>query len=413
MKNVEFYIVGGYVRDMLMGVPSKDKDFVVVGANRQYMLDNGYSQVGVDFPVFISNKGDEYALARYERSNGDGYVDFEFDTDGVSLEDDLERRDLTINSIAMDVETGQLFDPFMGQQDIRDKVFRPVSNAFEEDPVRVLRVARLRARFGAEWTYSDSLVSMVARMVKHGKLDSLQKDRVWKEMSRALMEPYPRLFFDTLLELDALYVVFPEFYKLLTALENRRYHPEGNAYEHTMLVLTQSAINGFDLKTRYACLMHDIGKTLTPFDKLPKHYGHDVNGVELVEKISDKYSVPSELKKLAAFACRYHMYMHNLDGLNAKTFVKVFDSCRNRIEFVDVLYKVGVCDERGRKGCEENDVSGILRLFNYQKAYSSVKFENVFPNGETNADKIKDGMRKARIAAINNARRDEKPLDES
>lgn len=408
MKNVEFYIVGGYVRDMLMGVDAKDKDFVVVGANRQYMLDNGYAQVGVDFPVFISKDGDEYALARKERSNGDGYVDFEFDTDGVSLENDLERRDLTINAIAMDAETGELFDPFGGQKDIQDKVFRPVSDAFAEDPVRVLRVARLRARFGAEWSYSDSLVSMVARMVKHGKLDSLQKDRVWKEMSRALMEPHPRLFFDTLLELDALHVVFPEIYKLLTALEIRRYHPEGNAYEHTMLVLTQAAINDYDLKTRYACLMHDIGKTLTPFDKLPKHYGHDVNGVELVKEFSDKYSVPSELKSLAAFACRYHMYMHNLVSHNSKTFVNVFDSCRNRIEFVDVLYKVGVCDERGRKGCEENDVTGLVRLFDYHKAYASVKFENVFPMGEKNLDKIKDGMRKTRIASIEKVRRDEK-----
>ena len=408
MKKVEFYIVGGYVRDKLMGGDAKDRDYVVVGANRQYMLDNGYAQVGVDFPVFISKDGDEYALARKERSNGDGYVDFEFDTEGVSLEDDLERRDLTINAIAMDMVSGELIDPFGGQQDIQDKVFRPVSNAFEEDPVRVLRVARFRARFGKEWSCSDALVSMVARMVKHGKLDSLQKDRVWKEMSRALMEPYPRLFFDTLLELDALHVVFPEIYKLLTALEIRRYHPEGNAYEHVMLVLTQAAINGYDLKTRYACLMHDIGKTLTPFDKLPKHYGHDVNGVELVKEFSDKYSVPSELKNLAAFACRYHMYMHNLDALNAKTFVNVFDSCRNRIEFVDVLYKVGVCDERGRKGSEENDVSGLVRLFDYHKAYASVKFENVFPMGEKNPDKIKDGMRKYRINAITNARRGEK-----
>lgn len=408
MKNVEFYIVGGYVRDMLMGVTPKDKDFVVVGADRQYMLDIGYTQVGVDFPVFISEDGDEYALARKERSNGDGYVDFEFDTEGVSLEDDLERRDLTINAIAMDMVSGELIDPFGGQQDIQDKVFRPVSNAFEEDPVRVLRVARFRARFGKEWSCSDALVSMVARMVKHGKLDALQKDRVWKEMSRALMEPYPRLFFDTLLELDALHVVFPEIYKLLTSLEIRRYHPEQFTYEHVMLVLTQSAKNGYGLETRYACLMHDIGKTLTPFEKMPKHYGHDVNGVELVKNFSDKYSVPSELKNLAAFACRYHMYMHNLDALNSKTFVTVFDSCRNRIEFVDVLYKVGVCDERGRKGSEENDVSGLTRLFNYYKAYASVKFENVFPMGEKNPEKIKDGMRKARITAINNERRDEK-----
>ena len=318
----------------------------------------------------------------------------------VDLVTDGARRDLTINSIAMGVETGELFDHFGGRQDIHDKVFRPVSDAFEEDPVRVLRVARLRARFGAEWSYSDSLVSMVARMVKHGKLDSLQKDRVWKEMSRALMEPYPRLFFDTLLELDALHVVFPEIYKLLTALEIRRYHPEQFTYEHVMLVLTQSAKNGYGLETRYACLMHDIGKTLTPFEKMPKHYGHDVNGVPLVRAFSDKYGVPDKLKELACFACKHHMMMHKLDQINPKTFVDIFDSCRNQNEYIKVLYEVGVCDERGRKGSEFNNVDNLKDIFKYSNAYALVKFDNAFPNGETNVNKIKDGLRKKRIEAI-------------
>lgn len=402
MKKVEFYIVGGYVRDKLMGGDAKDRDYVVVGANRQYMLDNGYAQVGVDFPVFISKDGDEYALARKERSNGDGYVDFEFDTEGVSLEDDLERRDLTINAIAMDMVSGELIDPFGGQQDIQDKVFRPVSNAFEEDPVRVLRVARLRARFGEEWSYSDSLISMVSRMVKHGKLDSLQKDRVWKEMSRALMEPYPRLFFDTLLELDALHVVFPEIYKLLTALEIRRYHPEGNAYEHVMLVLTQAAINGYDLKTRYACLMHDIGKTLTPFDKLPKHYGHDVNGVELVKEFSDKYSVPTDIKRVAMICCKHHMKGHTYNQLNKKTIVRLMDelNVNHTSLYSDALYQVFICDERGRLGSESNSVDHLGKFLENIKEYKSVKFSEVFPKGETNTQKIKDGLFKCRVSNI-------------
>jgi len=397
-------MVGGAVRDMLMGIEPKDIDYVVVGATPDYMENVlGMKRVGQDFPVFLDENGDEYALARRERSTGEGYVDFQFEVDGVSLAEDLLRRDLTINAIAKNKDIGNIFDPYGGRADIEDKIFRPVSDAFMEDPVRVLRVARLRARYGADWTLSDELRIMVKKMVKKGVLSNLQPDRVWKEMSRALMEPNPRLFFDTLYELDALHVVFPEIYKMLTSLEPIFYHPEKNTYEHTMLVLTQAANFGYDIETRFSCLMHDIGKTLTTFDKFPAHYGHDIKGVELVEQFGHKYKIPSKMIKIAKFATRYHMYGHKLGEMNPKTIVKMFDEINlssQKIDFVVNLKNVFECDERGRLGYEHVIVDDKSIIIDWANSYIGVKFDDVFPNGETNVNKIKDGMFRKRCAAI-------------
>jgi tRNA nucleotidyltransferase (CCA-adding enzyme) len=410
------YIVGGAVRDMLMGKGPKDVDYVVVGSTPEQMIAAGYKQVGADFPVFLHPEtGDEYALARRERSTGDGYLDFdtEFGTD-VTLEEDLMRRDLTVNAISMermeDTEffvSGDeghfaVFDPFGGKDDIDAKVLRHTSDAFMEDPVRVLRLARFRARFGPDWTVAKETRDMVHSMAKKGVLNNLQPDRIWKEMSRALMEDHPRLFFDTLLECDALQVVFPEIYKLKTALESMKYHPEGNAYEHTMLCLTQAARCGYELDVRYATLVHDIGKGLTPRSMLPKHYGHDVKGVAVVEEFSRKNGVPSRMRDHAKKATRYHMYLHKMDTLNAKTFVKMFDDMNvlNDPHSVNVLYSVGVCDERGRLGSENNNYDHLNQLIDAYNAYKSVKFVDVFPNGEKNANRIQDGLRRARTAAV-------------
>lgn len=412
---VEIHMVGGAVRDMLMGIEPKDIDYVVVGANHQYMIENGFSLIGKDFPVYIDINGDEYALARRERSTGDGYVDFTFEVDGVTLDQDLERRDLTINAIAIqkqdyDPNSYVVYDPFGGQDDIANKVLRPVSNAFMEDPVRVLRVARFRARYGADWKISPELHDMVYSMAKKGMLDGLQKDRIWKEMSRALMEPHPRLFFDTLLEMDALHKIFPDVYKLLTALESRKWHPEGNAYEHTMLVLSQAAKFGFDLDVRFACLVHDIGKGLTRFEHMPSHFGHDIKGSEMIEDFCRKYAVPSNIMKLSKFATRYHMYCHKVFTLNPKTYESMFSDCRGSSEYVEVLIKVGMCDERGRLGSENATVTQIEVFRDMLAAYNSVSFNAVFPNGETKVEKIKEGLRRARIkemsVAMSNAKKE-------
>ena len=402
------YLCGGAVRDMLMGVTPKDYDYVAVGFTEDEFLEDGYERIGKDFPVFLHPiTGAEYALARREKKTGVGYLGFEseFGVD-VTLEEDLGRRDLSINAIAMS-EDGTIIDPFGGKDDIHAKVLRHTSNAFSEDPVRVLRLARFRARFGAEWSVASETKNLVHDMAKKGVLGELQAERVWKELSRALMEPFPRLFFDTLLECDALHVLFPEVYSLCSAMESRKWHPEGNAYEHTMLVLTQSALHDYDLESRLAALVHDFGKGLTRKENFPRHYGHDVNGVPVVENFCNRLTVPTKMRDRAMKATRYHMSMHKLDTLNPKTFVHMFMDMGswNDPETVGVLYRVGVCDERGRMGSENNSLQDLYMLYTVWDKVSAVKFADVFPNGETNPDKIKQGLLKARIAAASEAKK--------
>lgn len=410
------YLVGGAVRDMLMGLEPKDKDYVVVGSSVEEMLAAGFEKVGADFPVFLHPEtGEEYALARREKKSGTGYLGFtsEFGVD-VTLEEDLSRRDLTINSIAMQpmedteffVEGDEghfaVFDPYNGKDDLYNKVLRHTSNAFQEDPVRVLRLARFRARLGSEWTVAPETVALVSQMAKKGVLNELTAERVWKELSRALMEDHARLFFDTLLECDALHVLFPEVYRLKTALEARRWHPEGDAYEHTMLVLTQAVKFNFGLEARLAALVHDFGKGLTPRDQLPKHYGHEVTGVAVARDFCNRLTVPSKMRDRVMKTTRYHMHMHKLDTLNPKTWVHMFedmDAFRDPW-VVYLLQQVGMCDERGRLGSENVSVDHLTKMAEVFNRVASVKFANVFPKGETNTQRIKDGMFKARVQAV-------------
>ena len=402
------YLVGGAVRDIFMGLQPKDIDFVVVGSSTEEMLADGFEKVGADFPVFLK-MGSEYALARREKKTGTGYLGFtsEFGPD-VTLEEDLGRRDLTINSMAIGENCGpvdpleSLVDPYNGLSDIKNRILRHTSDAFAEDPVRVLRLARFRARLGAEWTVAPETQKLVARMAKKGVLNELTAERVWKELSRALMEPYARLFFDTLLECDALRAVFPEVFRLVMTPEPRVFHPEGNAYEHTMLVLTQAVLNGYDLETRFACLVHDFGKTVTPFDMLPNHHGHEVVGVPVVEDFCKRLTVPSRMRETSVKVSRYHMYMHLMEELNNKTLVRMFMDAGafNHPEFVDVLYRVGVCDTRGRKGAEESSVAALARLHVAWDAARATRFVDVFPEGETNVNKIKEGLYRARIRNV-------------
>lgn len=406
---MKVYLVGGAVRDLLMDTVPQDLDYVVTGSTPQEMTSLGFTRVGADFPVFIqAETGHEYALARREIKTGEGYLGFqsEFGVD-VTLEDDLQRRDLTINSIGYDIEcTGRIFDPFNGKQDIDNKILRHTSDAFQEDPVRVLRLARFRARLGVGWTVADETKTLVAQMSKKGVLGELQPDRIWKELSRALMEPYPRLFFDTLLECDALHTIFPEVYRLKTALEPIRWHPESNSYEHSMLVLEQSAQLNFDLTVRLGALVHDFGKGITPRDLLPSHHGHEVKGVPIVQNFCDRLRVPAKIRNRVMHATRYHMHMHKLDQLNPKTFVRMFEDigALNDPTVVDVLHRVGICDERGRLGSEDNPYDH-LDLINVKfQAVSNVKFADVFPHGETVVTRIKDQMFRARVAAARNAK---------
>jgi tRNA nucleotidyltransferase (CCA-adding enzyme) len=418
VNNMRFFRVGGYVRDHLMGVRSQDVDWVVTGATEEQFLKalpfymQSLTKVGAEFPVYLSDRGEEWALARRERKNGSGYhgFDVEFGPE-VTIEEDLSRRDLTMNAMAMEffddskTRVLEVIDPFNGQEDIKNKVLRHTSDAFQDDPVRVLRLARFRARLGAEWTVAPETVALVSSMAKRGVLNELTAERVWKELSRALMEDHARLFFDTLLECDALHVLFPEVYRLKTALEARRWHPEGDAYEHTMLVLTQAVESNFDLETRLACLVHDFGKGLTPRDQLPKHYGHEVSGVKVAQEFCDRLTVPSKMRDRVMKTTRYHMHMHKLDTLNPKTWVNMFmsmDAFRDP-EVVLLLWAVGVCDENGRLGSEDAPTEHLMKVRHVFEAVRAVKFADVFPNGEKNTTKIKDGMFKARVQAVKSA----------
>ena len=415
---MRYFKVGGFVRDHVMGVRSQDVDYVVTGATEAELMASppfyikSFTKVGAEFPVFLSDQGDEWALARRERKSGKGYHGFEIEFGPeVTIEEDLSRRDLTINAMAIecfnDGKTRLLnvIDPFNGQEDIKNKVLRHTSDAFQDDPVRVLRLARFRARLGAEWTVAPETRALVASMAKRGVLNELTAERVWKELSRALMEDHARLFFDTLLECDALHVLFPEVYRLKTALESRRWHPEGDAYEHTMLVLTQAVESNFDLETRLACLVHDFGKGLTPRDQLPKHYGHEMTGVKVAKDFCDRLTVPAKMRDRVMKTTRFHMHMHKLDALNAKTWVHMFmdmDAFRDP-DVVLLLWAVGVCDENGRLGSEDNDTSHLMKVRRVFEAVRAVKFADVFPNGEKNTTKIKDGMFKARVHAVKSA----------
>ena len=415
---MRFFRVGGAVRDHYMGIRPQDVDYVVTGATEAEFLERKpfhtktFTKVGADFPVYLDDRGNEWALARREKKVGEGYHGFEVNFGPeVTIEEDLSRRDLTINAMAMEIHDDMktrlvnVIDPFNGRQDIEDKVLRHTSDAFVEDPVRVLRLARFRARLGAEWTVAPETRALVASMAKKGVLNELTAERVWKELSRALMEANPRLFFDTLLECDALHVLFPEVYRLKTALEARRWHPEGDAYEHTMLVLTQAALNDGDLEARMAALVHDFGKGLTPRDQLPKHYGHEMTGVKVAQDFCNRLTAPAKMRDRVMKTTRYHMHMHKLDTLNPKTWVHMFedmDAFRDP-QVVELLWMVGVFDERGRLGSEMNDVQSLYKVMDVFKRVAAVKFADVFPNGETNPTKIKDGMFKARVQAVKSA----------
>ena len=399
------YIVGGAVRDSLLGKNPKDVDYLVVGSSEEEFVKAhpDFTKVGSDFPVFLDHDGNEWALARRERKVGHGYTGFVSEVEGVTLEEDLMRRDFTIGSMAIDLDGFELVDPFGGQIDLKNKVLRHTSAAFVEDPVRVLRLARFMSRFGPDWKVADETKALCFKMAKDGVLSELQPDRVWKEFVRAMDEDYPWLFFETLRDVNALNKVFPNIWRLQGALENLQWHPEGNAFEHTMLVMKATKRLGGKAIDMYAALMHDIGKTLTPLTEMPKHYGHDVKGVALVSEMNKYMSVPSDYTKVAEFVCRYHMYGHDLKGKNPKTIAKMFDHMNASHDhsqwILNTLLTIFCADHRGRLGSEDETIDHIIDTFEkYRVAYRSVKFEDVFKDGKK--ETIKDQMFKARVSAV-------------
>jgi tRNA nucleotidyltransferase (CCA-adding enzyme) len=351
------YLVGGVVRDRLLGLPVKERDYVVVGATPAKLIALGYQPVGKDFPVFLHpDTHAEYALARTERKTARGYHGFEFHAaPDVTLEDDLRRRDLTINAIAED-EHGQLIDPYHGQRDLDARVLRHVSPAFAEDPVRVLRVARFAARFAPlGFKLADETLALMRKMSDNGEVDALVAERVWQETAKALQTKTPSVFFTTLRECDALKRIFPELDRLFGVPQPAKWHPEIDTGVHVMMVIDQAARLSDDLDVRYAALTHDLGKGTTPADILPHHYGHEERSVKLVEALSDRLKVPRDLRELAVIVARHHGLVHKVVELRAGTILKLLEQTDafRRPQRFELFLLACEADHRGRTGLED------------------------------------------------------------
>ncbi len=355
---MKVYRVGGCVRDRLLGLPVNDIDWVVTGATPKQMQAAGYKAIGKDFPVFLHPESkQEYALARNERKTGPGYKGFEISADPTTtIEQDLLRRDLTINAMAED-DQGNLVDPYGGQKDIEDRILRHVSDAFVEDPVRVLRVARFAARFHKlGFTINDDTRDLIRQIGQSGELGTLVAERVWSELSRALDEANPAVFFTSLRECEVLALLFPEIDALFGVPQNARYHPEIDTGVHIMMALQASAALGHDNETRFAVLMHDLGKATTPVSVLPSHHGHEARGKKPVKAFCKRWRVPKAHTELALITTEFHLLVHRVMELKASTLLKLLtraDSLRKPERFQKMLDACRA-DIRGRKGSEDD-----------------------------------------------------------
>ena len=356
---MKIYLVGGAVRDELLDYPVAERDWVVVGARPEDLLSKGYQQVGKDFPVFLHpDSKEEYALARTERKQGHGYTGFAVDCDPtVTLEEDLMRRDLTVNAIAR-TDDGEYIDPYNGRADIAAKVLRHVSEAFVEDPLRVLRTARFAARYAhLGFTVAPETVALMSEIVSSGELKHLPVERVWVEMERALGERDPSVFFEVLRECGALAALLPELEALFGVPQNAEHHPEIDTGVHTMMVLQQAAALSPATTVRFAALLHDLGKGTTPRAEWPRHIAHEVRGLKLVEAVCKRLAVPNQHRALALLACEYHTHCHRALELRAKTLMKLFtatDALRRPERFEEFLLACEA-DSRGRLGLEQRD----------------------------------------------------------
>jgi tRNA nucleotidyltransferase (CCA-adding enzyme) len=375
------YLVGGAVRDHLLGHPYQEKDYVVVGATPDQLLAQGYQPVGKDFPVFLHPETkEEYALARTERKSGRGYHGFEFHTDpSVSLEDDLIRRDLTINAMAMDND-GNIYDPYQGQQDLEQRILRHVSDAFVEDPLRVLRIARFAARYkGLGFSVATETLALMKKLVESGELDALIFERVWKETSRALMENHADEYFRVLRECGALKVLFPELDALYGIPQRPEYHPEIDCGIHTMMSLQQACKANYSLDVRFAVLVHDLGKALTPADELPRHIMHEERGVKPVTEICDRLKVPTNTKQLALAVCKEHLKCHQALTLKPGTLWRLLQrlDVLRRPERVEAYVQACECDSRGRLGLEDRAYPQAKYVLDAMQVVRNIKAQDL------------------------------------
>jgi tRNA nucleotidyltransferase (CCA-adding enzyme) len=394
------YIVGGAVRDRLLGLPVVDRDYVVVGATPAQMLAQGFQPVGKDFPVFLHPQTHaEYALARTERKSGHGYKGFKvYAAPEVTLEEDLQRRDLTINAIA-ESETGELVDPYGGQRDLDARIFRHVSDAFAEDPVRILRVARFAARF-TDFSIAPETLALMRQMVDAGEVDALVPERVWQEVARGLMEAQPSRMFLALRDCGALERLFPEIDRLFGVPQPPQHHPEIDTGVHVMRVVDWAAQHGLSLPVRFAALTHDLGKGVTPPELWPKHHGHEAKSVGLVRTLSERIRVPVDCRELAVAVARDHGNVHRALELRAATIVELLervDAFRRPERFSELL-QACECDFRGRPSYESRDYPPPVYL---EKALAVARGVDAGAVARSvSPDKIREAVFRSRVDAV-------------
>ncbi len=404
--DMKTYLVGGAVRDKLLNRPVTERDWVVLGETPESILQRGFRAVGKDFPVFLHPKtNEEYALARTERKTAKGYKGFSVDASPeVTLEQDLLRRDLTINAIAM-TEQGELIDPYGGQRDLEQRLFRHVSPAFVEDPVRILRVARFAARYAPlGFTIAPETQTLMSEMVKTGEVDALVPERIWTEVVKALGESRPSAFFYTLKECGALAKIFPEIDALFGVPQPEIYHPEIDCGVHSLMSLEQAALLSPKLEVRFAALVHDLGKAISPKENLPHHYGHEAKGVQIVEKLCTRLRVPNHFKSLALHVTQYHTHFHMVKELRATTLVDLLQTLgafksENHLQDFILACKADAC---GRLGFEKSD---------YPQAEMFRRVADIAVNTDTSTAlnrglqgaKIGEAIRHLRVHAVNSA----------
>lgn len=397
---MKIYLVGGAVRDKMLNRPIHERDWVVVGGDEASMRAQGYTPVGKDFPVFLHPEtSEEYALARTERKSGHGYGGFTVHAaPDVTLEEDLLRRDLTINAMA-ESETGELIDPYGGREDLEARQLRHVSPAFAEDPLRILRVARFAARYHhLGFTVADDTMALMREMVAAGEVEHLVAERVWKEISRALTEPDPDIFIQVLRECGALRILLPEVDQLFGVPQPPRHHPEIDTGKHLLLALKAAPA---ELPVRFAVLLHDLGKGITPEEVLPSHRGHEKAGLPLVREVCRRWRVPKELTALAAGVCEYHLHTHRAFELRPQTLMKMFralDALRRPQRF-DYFLQACEADARGREGLQDRDYPQVDFLRTARVAAAEVSPQPLIEQGFEGAE-LGKALDRARIEAI-------------
>lgn len=401
---MKIYKVGGAVRDALLGLPVKDRDYVVVGATPEAMRARGFKPVGRDFPVFLHPEThEEYALARTERKSGHGYSGFVFHAaPEISLEEDLARRDLTINAIA-EAEDGTLTDPFGGLADVQARILRHVGPAFVEDPVRILRIARFSARF-TDFRIAPETWVLMQQMVADGEVDHLVSERVWQELARGLMEQKPSRMIEVLRQCGALARLLPELDRLFGVPQRADYHPEIDTGIHVMMALDCAATAGYDLPVRFAVLLHDLGKGTTPVSDLPRHPGHETRGLPLVEALCTRLRVPGECRELAQLVTRYHGDIRRGRELRAATVVRLLEraDALRRPQRFDQLLQACDCDFHGRLGWADKP---IVEPDFFRQALAAARGVDAGAIAKAcdNPGKIPERINAARVAAVSAA----------